>query len=123
MAPAKTTTIHTEGLGQGYDLEMVEKVADSVDIPVVACGGLGTTDHLRELIQTTRASAAASAQALHWRKLELADLRATVADEGCFVRLSDPRRFSQQGTFVTTSKYYKGSGLRHEKYKLYCCGL
>ena len=80
------TTIHTEGLGQGYDLEMIEKVADMVSIPVVACGGLGTSDHLSDLIQQTKASAAASAQALHWKKLELSDLRSTLADEGCFVR-------------------------------------
>lgn len=80
------TSIHTEGLGQGYDLEMIEKVADMVSIPVVACGGLGTSDHLSDLIQQTKASAAASAQALHWKKLELSDLRSTLADEGCFVR-------------------------------------
>ncbi len=80
------TAIQPEGLGQGYDLEMIEKVADKVSIPVVACGGLGTTDHLRDLVQKTNASAAATAQALHWKKLELSDLRSTLADEGCFVR-------------------------------------
>jgi cyclase len=80
------TTIHTEGLGHGYDLEMIEKIADMVNIPVVACGGLGTTKHLSDLIQKTKVSAAAIAQALHWEKLELSDLRSTLADEGCFIR-------------------------------------
>lgn len=80
------TAIHAEGLGQGYDLEMMAKVADAVSIPVVACGGLGTTTHLSDLIQQTNVSAAAGAQALHWKKLQLADLRATLVDKGCFVR-------------------------------------
>ncbi len=80
------TTIHTEGLGGGYDLEIIEKVADLVAIPVVACGGLGTTAHLSELLQKTRASGAAIAQALHWEKLQLSDLRSTLSNENCFVR-------------------------------------
>ena len=80
------TTIHTEGLGHGYDLEMIEKVADIVSIPVVASGGLGTTKHLSDLVRKTRASAASIAQALHWEKLKLYDLRSTLADEGCFIR-------------------------------------
>lgn len=80
------TTIHTEGLGKGYDLEMIDQVANMVSIPVVASGGLGATGHLRDLIRQTKASAAASAQALHWKNLNLSDLRSTLADEGCFVR-------------------------------------
>lgn len=80
------TTINSEGLGRGYDLEMIEKVSSMVSIPVVACGGLGATSHLSDLIRQTKASAAASAQALHWKKLELSDLRSTLESEGCFVR-------------------------------------
>lgn len=80
------TAIHAEGLGLGYDLEMIERVADMVSIPVVACGGLGTIDHLSDLIQQTKASAAATAQALHWKKLDLSQLRSTLVDEGCYVR-------------------------------------
>ena len=71
------TTIHTEGLGHGYDLEMIEKVADIVSIPVVASGGLGTTKH-SAIWSKTRASAASIAQALHWEKLKLYDLRSTL---------------------------------------------
>lgn len=80
------TTIHTEGLGQGFDLEMLNSVAEAVSIPVVGCGGLGSPNHLKDLIRQTKASAVASAQALHWKKLELSDLRTTLETEGCFVR-------------------------------------
>lgn len=80
------TSIDREGTGQGYDLDLVQAVASRVTIPVVACGGLGNQGHLVDLIGRTDASAAASAQALHWGKLSLSDLRDTSAGQGCFVR-------------------------------------
>ena len=80
------TSIDTEGTGKGYDLELVKAVSSRVTIPVVACGGLGDRGHLAELVGQTEASAAATAQALHWGKLTLGDLRQTLAEEGCFVR-------------------------------------
>ncbi|MCT4556792.1 MAG: imidazole glycerol phosphate synthase cyclase subunit [Pelagimonas sp.] len=80
------TAIHKEGLGKGMDLDLIGKVADMVTVPVVAGGGIGTTDHLRELTQGTSASAVAVAQALHWNKLSIADLRKTLDDQGIFTR-------------------------------------
>lgn len=83
------TSIEQDGGGAGYDIELVREVAARVTIPVVASGGLGTTGHLEELIRSTDASAAATAQALHWNKLGLGDLRTTLDAEGCFVRPLD----------------------------------
>jgi imidazole glycerol-phosphate synthase subunit HisF len=80
------TSIDAEGTGQGYDYELVQAVSSLVNIPVVACGGLGETRHLADLIDRTEASAAAIAQALHWGKMSFADLRSTLADKDCFVR-------------------------------------
>lgn len=80
------TAINVEGMGQGYDIDLVRQVSEKVSIPVVACGGLGTREHLAELLDKTPVSAAASAQALHWRKLSLGDLRDTLSSKGCYVR-------------------------------------
>lgn len=80
------TGIEAEGLGKGYDLDLIRAVSEIVSIPVVASGGLGTTQHLADIIQNTRASAAASAQALHWEKLDFDDLRGAAQQHGCFVR-------------------------------------
>lgn len=80
------TSIDNEGAGAGYDLDLVRAVSSRVTIPVVACGGLGETRHLTELIESTQASAAATAQAVHWNKLTFGDLRETLAAANCFVR-------------------------------------
>lgn len=80
------TAIHKEGIGKGMDLELIAQVCDSVSIPIVAGGGLGTAGHLEELVEQTNASAVAVAQALHWDRLSLMDLRATLESRGYFTR-------------------------------------
>ncbi|QIE47919.1 imidazole glycerol phosphate synthase subunit HisF (plasmid) [Pseudohalocynthiibacter aestuariivivens] len=80
------TSIDREGLGHGYDLDLIRLVTEQVRIPIVSGGGLGTTDHLSDLIDKTQASAASVAQALHWKKLNMSDLRDTLNANDCFVR-------------------------------------
>lgn len=80
------TSIGAEGMGAGYDMALIKQVSDAVSIPVVAHGGLGKVEHLADLINNTEASAAASAQALHWKTLSIADLRNTLKEHNCFVR-------------------------------------
>lgn len=53
-------SIDRDGTMQGYDIELVKKVADAVNVPVVACGGAGNLDHVAEVIQQGHASAAAA---------------------------------------------------------------
>ncbi len=53
-------SIDRDGTMQGYDLDLVRKVADSVQVPVVACGGAGNLSHVAEVIKQGHASAAAA---------------------------------------------------------------
>lgn len=80
------TAIHKEGIGLGMDLELIGKISDEVEIPVIAGGGIGNLAHLSELISKTNASGVAIAQALHWGKLTLDDIRKTLDAAGVFVR-------------------------------------
>jgi cyclase len=52
-------SIDRDGTMQGYDLELVRRVADSVTVPTVACGGAGNIQHLAEAIQAGASAAAA----------------------------------------------------------------
>jgi len=80
------TAIRGEGLGAGYDIDLTRQVSDAVSIPVVASGGLGEPAHLKALVEKTHASAAATAQALHWNKVTLGQLRDAAYEAGCYVR-------------------------------------
>lgn len=51
-------SIDRDGTMAGYDLELIEAVSRSVDIPIIACGGAGNLDHMRSAIYEGGASAA-----------------------------------------------------------------
>jgi len=53
-------SIDRDGQMQGYDLPLIQKVARRVRVPVVACGGAGNVEHLRQAINEGGASAVAA---------------------------------------------------------------
>lgn len=55
------TAIQREGTMQGYDLGLVHQIAQAVDIPVIANGGAGTYEHMRQAIQAGASAVAAGA--------------------------------------------------------------
>jgi cyclase len=52
-------SIDRDGTMQGYDLELIKQVSQAVGIPVVACGGAATVQHLAEGIRAGASAAAA----------------------------------------------------------------
>lgn len=53
-------SIERDGMMTGYDLEMVERITESVSIPVIACGGASKLDDFKSVLTTAGASAAAA---------------------------------------------------------------
>jgi cyclase len=60
------TSIDQEGTGKGFDLELTQRVAQSVPIPVIACGGAGNVNHVSEVITDGMADAVSVASLLHY---------------------------------------------------------
>lgn len=52
-------SIDRDGTMQGYDLDIIRRVSESVTVPVVACGGAGTIQHLSEAVKAGASAAAA----------------------------------------------------------------
>jgi imidazole glycerol-phosphate synthase subunit HisF len=59
-------SIDRDGMMQGYDLDVAERVARAVPVPVIVSGGAGNFMHLVELLKETAASAAACASLFHF---------------------------------------------------------
>ncbi|MGH7528079.1 MAG: imidazole glycerol phosphate synthase subunit HisF [Gemmatimonadales bacterium] len=59
------TSIDREGTGRGYDVELTRRVAESVPVPVIACGGAGSVRHVAEVL-AGGAAAASLASVLHY---------------------------------------------------------
>jgi cyclase len=53
-------SIDRDGMMKGYDLELIRSVVSAVTVPVIACGGAGTVEHLREAIKDGGAAAVAA---------------------------------------------------------------
>jgi imidazole glycerol-phosphate synthase subunit HisF len=66
------TSIDREGTGRGYDLELTARVARAVPIPVIACGGAGSVEHVGDGL-AAGASAAAVASLLHYELIRRPD--------------------------------------------------
>lgn len=77
------TSIDHDGIGNGYNLELIKMISQEVNIPVIASGGLSNPSHLEDLILQTDASAAASAKGLHFEETTIAELHDIVSKNGC----------------------------------------
>ena len=63
------TSIDREGTGTGFDIELLEKIAGDVPVPVIACGGCGTRNHARDAVETGKADAICASSIFHYHYL------------------------------------------------------
>ncbi|KAL4426191.1 hypothetical protein ABPG77_007473, partial [Micractinium sp. CCAP 211/92] len=63
--------IDNDGVGQGFDCELVGAVSDAVTIPVIASSGAGAPEHFSEVFQKTKAAAALAAGIFHRREVPI----------------------------------------------------
>ncbi len=75
------TSIDNEGTGNGYDLELTRRIAESVPVPVIACGGAGSPGDVRDVLDEGAADAVSMASILHYGSLTQVD-RAAFSTEG-----------------------------------------
>jgi len=67
--------VDREGTRKGFDVALVRAVATAVPIPVIASGGMGTTEHLVEVIKIGEADAVAMADVLHYNRISMSQIR------------------------------------------------
>jgi len=80
------TSMDRDGTGMGFDLALTRAVADSVRVPVIASGGVGTLDHLVEGIRDGHASAVLAASIFHFGTHTIAEAKAHMQQAGIPVR-------------------------------------
>ena len=81
-------SIDTDGVKNGFDLEMLAAVCEAVSVPVIASGGAGSIAHFVELFKTLpRVDAGLAASIFHFREVAINDLKQTLAAEGIPTRL------------------------------------
>ncbi|HEX2019958.1 MAG TPA: imidazole glycerol phosphate synthase subunit HisF [Aurantimonas sp.] len=83
------TSMDRDGTKSGFDLDLTRAVADSVAVPVIASGGVGTLDHLVEGVRDGHAAAVLAASIFHFGTHTIAEAKAHMAEAGIPMRL-DP---------------------------------
>ena len=64
------TSIDQEGTGRGFGIDLTRRISTAVPVPVVACGGAGSVDHVSEVVSEGKADAVGIASILHYRVVQ-----------------------------------------------------
>ncbi|MDR2638651.1 MAG: imidazole glycerol phosphate synthase subunit HisF [Helicobacteraceae bacterium] len=80
------TSMDTDGVKKGYDLEITKLICDAVPIPVIASGGAGTMAHIKEAFEAG-ADAALAASIFHYQEIAIGDLKRYLLQNNTEVRI------------------------------------
>jgi cyclase len=80
------TSMDADGTKAGYDLELTRAVSEAVRIPVIASGGAGRLEHLRDVLRQGKADAVLAASIFHFNEYRVADVKNYLQSEGIAVR-------------------------------------
>ena len=80
-------SIDTDGVKQGFDLEMLDALAARVSVPIIASGGAGNMEHFAELFTHEGIDAGLAASIFHSRQVDIRELKRYLREKGVEMRL------------------------------------
>jgi cyclase len=80
------TSMDRDGTREGFDIALTRAIADAVDVPVIASGGVGTLEHLAQGVLDVGADAVLAASIFHFGEFTVAQAKAAMAARGVIVR-------------------------------------
>ena len=81
------TSMDKDGTKSGYDLELLNKITSTVNIPVIASGGAGKLEHLYEAIKNGGASAVLAASIFHYGEFTIKETKEYLKSKNVPIRL------------------------------------
>ena len=83
------TSMDTDGQLTGYDLDILRIISEGVSIPVIASGGAGEPEHLRQAVETGKADAVLAASIFHFGTYRVKDVKDYLSSHGLPMRPTD----------------------------------
>jgi cyclase len=80
------TSMDRDGTKKGYDIELTKTVGDSVNIPIIASGGVGKLDHLYDGLTAGKADAVLAASIFHFREYSIMEAKNFLKEKGVHIR-------------------------------------
>ncbi|NQN51301.1 imidazole glycerol phosphate synthase subunit HisF [Streptococcus suis] len=81
------TSMDKDGTKSGFDIEMLNAVANVVTVPIIASGGAGNSPHILEVFEQTPATGALAASIFHYGEVSIADTKQAMRQSGIEVRV------------------------------------
>jgi cyclase len=81
------TSMDRDGTRAGFDLDLTRAVADAVDVPVIASGGVGALEHLADGVVQGRADAVLAASIFHFGEFTVGQAKEFMAKRGIEMRI------------------------------------
>ena len=81
------TSMDRDGTQVGYDIDLMNKISSTINIPVIASGGVGNLDHLVDGIKLGKASAVLAASIFHYGKYSVKEAKEYLNSKGIPVRI------------------------------------
>lgn len=81
------TSMDADGTKAGFDLDITRQISDAVNVPVIASGGAGTMEHIKDAFTLGGADAALAASIFHFKEINIMDLKRYLDQEAIAVRL------------------------------------
>ena len=81
------TSMDKDGTKSGFDIEMLNAVANVVTVPIIASGGAGNSQHILEVFEQTPATGALAASIFHYGEVSIADTKQAMRQSGIEVRV------------------------------------
>lgn len=88
------TSMDRDGTQMGYDLDLLQRLNDLVQLPVIASGGAGTLEHFRDAFVIGHAHAALAASMFHFKQVTIHQTKQFLHDAGIPMRMINPERES-----------------------------
>ena len=80
------TSVDREGTRKGFDIDLIRQVSEAATVPVIASGGMGSIEDFLMAAQLGLADGISMADTLHYKRLQLGDIRAAALKAGLAVR-------------------------------------
>lgn len=80
-------SIDTDGIKNGFDIDLLKEIANNVSIPIIASGGAGTMEHFKEVFEVKGVDAGLAASIFHFKEIDIKDLKEYLKNNNIKVRL------------------------------------
>ncbi|KLI23649.1 imidazole glycerol phosphate synthase subunit HisF [Brachyspira hyodysenteriae] len=80
-------SIDTDGVKNGFDIELLKEIADNVSIPLIASGGAGNMEHFKDVFQVKGVDAGLAASIFHFKEIDIKELKEYLHKNKIEVRL------------------------------------